>query len=253
MPTPHPLLASHPNTKYIFQNNNRQNPSFPSHLLLANRIKNTKQTRLIEIFDLTIGERLLRMEAMDRSVRIHPWTKAWAPQESIYGRKEGESTKDRDASIDPVGGARCCFTPSANPPIAALAPTGTAANRVRACTQRVHNRIKCHVAQRRTRWLNQPCAVTVQRCRPFSSFPRNSRPSPMCQQPRVPFIFQGLFIDEGRRKPNSIKVGSKRFCVLLISSCLALSVERGLVCGPGERACCTLSSSSKPIEDRERG
>lgn len=63
-----------------------------------------------------------------------------APHESTYGKgKEGEPAKDRDVSIDPVGGARCCFALSTR----ALAPTGTAANCVRACsaTQRVHNRI----------------------------------------------------------------------------------------------------------------
>lgn len=38
----------------------------------------------------------------------------------------------------------------------------------RACAATQHNRIKCHVAQRRTRWLNQP----VRYCSPPLVFPR---------------------------------------------------------------------------------
>lgn len=221
LPTPHPLSASHPNTKYIFQNNNRQNPSPPSHLLLANRIKNTKQTRLIEIFDLTIGERLLRMEAMDRSVRIHPWTKAWAPQESIYGRKEGKgrgADEGQGREYWPSWWRSLLLHPLCQPPDRRSRTDG---DRGQPCT-RVY--AACAQPHKVSRCATPYTMVKSTLCGNRAALPTillvSSQQPPLSNVPtipRVPFIFQGLFIDEGRRKPNSIKVGSKRFCDFFIN------------------------------------
>lgn len=83
-------------------------------------------------------------------------------------------------------------------------------DRDRACGATQHNRVKCHVAQRRARWLNQP--VRYNRSSPPSFLVRNGTP------PSDPFIFQPLFIQPGAQNQTPLK--SERFCVLLISSSL---------------------------------
>lgn len=114
---------------------------------------------------------------------------------------------------------------------------------VRATQRAVHNRIKCHVAQRRTtRWLNQPCAVTLCSVAGHSS-PRN----PTTPPPRVPpnRALLSFFKDfsstrgKGKGKPGTRLKSDRRFCVLLISSWLG---ERG-----GERACCCTFSSNEGV------
>lgn len=109
---------------------------------------------------------------------------------------------------------------------------------VRATQRAVHNRIKCHVAQRRTtRWLNQPCAAL-----PAILLPATATPPPRVPPNRALLsFFKDFSSTRGKRKgkPGTRLKSDRRFCVLLISSWLG---ERG-----GERACCCTFSSNEGV------